>query len=1330
MDRTARAGIFAALVFAMTASVGRAQHPVPPDPPSIQTVLVAYTEAAAANATSFPLGSTPAEAWGDIDAIIEQMVEDANLTYANSEIDLRLSLVHTFQLDAAEFEESGDFDEDFARFEQAAQDPSDPLGIRKLRDRWAADLVVLVLDHAGWDEDSLCIGTASSEGGQPDAERAFAAVGRACVSTTARERFAFAREIGHLQGAAHDPAVAPNPDFARGYGHSLVGASGPRHTVMFEEPPLSNPLYTRPHVTRLPYWSSPLLEWEGVPLGTSQSQDNARVLVETSRTVANFRTRQEPVYYLLSDDPSPHRDRGYVPSPAYSRTPSGAPARVHRWKRGDYIALLPGFVASDSANVQVSAYGSTRNHCNVAAWGSRYVRVQCWSPEGTPSDDRFSLLVTAELSDAWVHADRPTEDSYQAVVANNPADADPPAGARNGVLIERQGTGVYEVQFPGLSGIGNVQVTPAGWNNDSRCSVVRVETDSVLVLCSAPGGIAADSQFTLLATADERDGWYGWGTPPPDCSGVCPTKVVRSNSPDGSQPTLTPTGKIGDYKVEFDGMPAGRGGNVQVTSGDPWTYCSVRSWDEQSAYVACFDRHTGAPIGSDFTLRYVKLQSERGAARPTVTILSPRDGSRLPADVALEFTANASDPEGDLSADLEWSSDLQGRIGAGAELLASLVTGIHTITASVTDSMGDPVSDQIRVSVAPNEAPTLEIQTPAEGSRIPLGDLVTFSASASDPEDTDLTIRWSLGHAQLGSGNTYRVSTLGVGTHTFTASVTDSQNATATATRTVEIEPPANQPPVVTIQWPRAGGSFVQGTTVSFSASASDPEDGNLTAQIQWKSNSGQIVQVGDSFRTSTLGVGSHTLTASVTDSQNATATATRTVEIVPPNQPPMVTIQSPDSEDSFVQGTQVEFSASATDPEDGNLSAQIQWKSSSGELLHVGDSFQISTLGLGTHTFTASVTDSENASASTWVRIEVTPDPALDVLRGTYQREPVQNAWHAGEITREGDLLRWTNQAGVSWILVPDLANQVLHTKSDNPYYGDPAARDFQLIWTDGLLTGFRFYSETYTRPLEQACFSAIFAQVVWHPSRSPDIFERFCAGPNPQERIACFEGQLQQHDDPDRAVRVCGDSGPGEDPLGAPGTYLTDADLEAFKSFRHKRSVTVEGADWAVSSWLGDELCLQRNTCSDGHIQGAASWDNGRGWVFAHDNVGINSIGGAMYVVCRDGSCGVHRLTTYSKDEDWDHPSGIQVAGNILAIAADRTYFVDLSNEASPRQLSCTILDKGAAGITYHPFHKRWFVVVGGRLYVSSNHLLEDCGFEKVGHDIQTSEGISQMI
>jgi hypothetical protein len=442
-----------------------------------------------------------------------------------------------------------------------------------------------------------------------------------------------------------------------------------------------------------------------------------------------------------------------------------------------------------------------------------------------------------------------------------------------------------------------------------------------------------------------------------------------------------------------------------------------------------------------------------------------------------------------------------------------------------------------------------------------------------------------------------------------------------------------------------------------------------------------------------------------------------------------MVTIQSPDSEDSFVQGTQVEFSASATDPVDGNLSAQIQWKSSSGELLHVGDSFQISTLGLGTHTFTASVTDSENASASTWVRIEVTPDPALDVLRGTYQREPVQNAWHAGEITREGDLLRWTNQAGVSWILVPDLANQVLHTKSDNPYYGDPAARDFQLIWTDGLLTGFRFYSETYTRPLEQACFSAIFAQVVWHPSRSPDIFERFCAGPNPQERIACFEGQLQQHDDPDRAVRVCGDSGPGEDPLGAPGTYLTDADLEAFKSFRHKRSVTVEGADWAVSSWLGDELCLQRNTCSDGHIQGAASWDNGRGWVFAHDNVGINSIGGAMYVVCRDGSCGVHRLTTYSKDEDWDHPSGIQVAGNILAIAADRTYFVDLSNEASPRQLSCTILDKGAAGITYHPFHKRWFVVVGGRLYVSSNHLLEDCGFEKVGHDIQTSEGISQI-
>jgi hypothetical protein len=49
----------------------------------------------------------------------------------------------------------------------------------------------------------------------------------------------------------------------------------------------------------------------------------------------------------------------------------------------------------------------------------------------------------------------------------------------------------------------------------------------------------------------------------------------------------------------------------------------------------------------------------------------------------------------------------------------------------------------------------------------------------------------------------------------------------------------------------------------------------------------------------------------------------------------------------------------------------------------------------------------------------------ALDMVPGDYQHNPVQNNWHIGSIKTDGTGLRWTNKAGASWRLIPDLANQ-----------------------------------------------------------------------------------------------------------------------------------------------------------------------------------------------------------------------------------------------------------------------------------------------------------------
>jgi carboxypeptidase T len=90
-----------------------------------------------------------------------------------------------------------------------------------------------------------------------------------------------------------------------------------------------------------------------------------------------------------------------------------------------------------------------------------------------------------------------------------------------------------------------------------------------------------------------------------------------------------------------------------------------------------------------------------------------------------------------------------------------------------------------------------------------------------------------------------------------------------------------NLAPTTTITSPTSGTSVRLGTPVSLAATASDPEDGNLTGSIVWHSNlSGQIATGGSA--SVSLPLGTHTITASVTDSGNATGSGSVTVVVTP----------------------------------------------------------------------------------------------------------------------------------------------------------------------------------------------------------------------------------------------------------------------------------------------------------------------------------------------------------------------------------------------------------------------------------------------------------------
>ena len=99
---------------------------------------------------------------------------------------------------------------------------------------------------------------------------------------------------------------------------------------------------------------------------------------------------------------------------------------------------------------------------------------------------------------------------------------------------------------------------------------------------------------------------------------------------------------------------------------------------------------------------FLEVLPSGGNLPPSVTITGPADGTTVTEGTSVDLTGTASDPEdGDLTASISWSSNLDGNLGTGALVSATLSVGTHTITASVTDSSSAGASDSITVTVNP-----------------------------------------------------------------------------------------------------------------------------------------------------------------------------------------------------------------------------------------------------------------------------------------------------------------------------------------------------------------------------------------------------------------------------------------------------------------------------------------------------------------------------------------------------------------------------------------------------------------------------------------------------
>jgi hypothetical protein len=302
--------------------------------------------------------------------------------------------------------------------------------------------------------------------------------------------------------------------------------------------------------------------------------------------------------------------------------------------------------------------------------------------------------------------------------------------------------------------------------------------------------------------------------------------------------------------------------------------------------------------------------------------------------------------------------------------------------------------------------PTVAIVAPAQNATV-TGTNVTVSATAAAAGGlTIASIQIKLDNANLGSSClsspcsvTLNATTLSTGSHQLTAVATDSAGSTGTAA-TVTINVPG--PPVVAITTPAANATvYGSGVTVSATATAA----GGLTiSSLQVKldgANLGASCSASPcsaTLNTTALSSGPHQLTAVATDSSNATSNSAAVAVNVPT--PPTVSITAP-AANAAVSGSAVTVIATAT-PYSGLTIASIQIKLDNANMgasclsSPCSASLNASTLSLGSHSLTATATDSAGLSAtSAPVSITVAatlPPPVGSPLVTAQSLGPVRN--------------------------------------------------------------------------------------------------------------------------------------------------------------------------------------------------------------------------------------------------------------------------------------------------------------------------------------------------
>jgi hypothetical protein len=180
--------------------------------------------------------------------------------------------------------------------------------------------------------------------------------------------------------------------------------------------------------------------------------------------------------------------------------------------------------------------------------------------------------------------------------------------------------------------------------------------------------------------------------------------------------------------------------------------------------------------------------------------------------------------------------------------------------------------------------PAVSLVSPANGSSFPQGTTLHFVATVSDPQDTTVptnAIVWRSDGVEIGRGTAFTRSDLPVGDHVIRVTATDAERLSTSAQVAINVQAP--RPPVVTINSPANGATYLQGANVHFAASVSDPQGTSVPPNsIVWSADGTEIGR-GATIDRSDLSIGDHLIDVTATDTAGLSGSAQRTIHVVAP---------------------------------------------------------------------------------------------------------------------------------------------------------------------------------------------------------------------------------------------------------------------------------------------------------------------------------------------------------------------------------------------------------------------------------------------------------------